>query len=205
MEIEAYAMPTAMPASVAGWKVDPNRAALLVHDMQNYFVGLLPSSAQATLALRANAATLLGAARRAGLPIFYTAQPGRMSRAERGLLMDVWGPGMPPDPAARSIVDDLAPAPGDTVLTKWRYSAYHRSEFETLLGDRDQLIICGVYAHVGILMTAADAYCRDIEVFVAGDAVADFSARHHRLALEWLAATSAVVDTTARLAGSLTH
>jgi trans-2,3-dihydro-3-hydroxyanthranilic acid synthase len=200
--LEAYAMPAELPASVAGWKPDPQRVALLVHDMQYYFVGLLPSPA----ALLANAASLLAAARGAGVPVFYTAQPGRMSRADRGLLMDVWGPGMPSDPAARAIVDDLAPEPGETVLTKWRYSAYHRSGFAERLGEtgRDQLILCGVYAHVGVLMTAADAYCRDVEVFVAGDAVADFTARHHRLALEWMAATCAVVGTTAHLVSALT-
>ncbi|MEV6964599.1 isochorismatase family protein [Hamadaea sp. NPDC051192] len=199
MITESYPMPAAMPDNVPGWQPDPRRAALLVHDLQNYFVGLLPDPG----GLLANAATLVTAARRAGLPVFYTAQPGRMTPADRGLLLDFWGPGMPPDPAARAIADAVAPSAGDTVLTKWRYSAYHRSDFHAQLAGRDQLILCGVYAHVGIQMTAADAYCRDVEVFVAGDAVADFTERHHRQALEWMAATCAVVSTTADLSAAL--
>ena len=39
--------------------------------------------------------------RRAGVPVVYSAQPGPMGRGERGLLLDVWGPGMGPSPRNR--------------------------------------------------------------------------------------------------------
>ncbi|RPK40437.1 putative isochorismatase [Streptomyces sp. ADI92-24] len=60
---------------------------------------------------------------------------------------------------------------------------------------RDQLIVCGVHAHLGVLLTAADAFMNDIQPFVVADAVADFSAEEHSMALRW-AARSAVVRTT---------
>jgi isochorismate hydrolase len=129
-----------------------------------------------------------------GVPVFYTAQPGGMTDEDRGLLKDFWGPGMRVDPVDRQIVTELAPRPGDQVLTKWRYSAFFRSDLLAQLRDRglDQLIVCGVYAHVGVLATALEAFTNDIQSFL----VADFSADYHRLALDYAATRCSVVTTT---------
>ncbi|MGW2598873.1 isochorismatase family protein [Streptomyces klenkii] len=203
--IEPYPMPTAgdLPENTAGWAADPARAVLLVHDMQRYFLGPLPQGLRDELV--ANAALLRETAAALGIPVAYTAQPGGMSDEQRGLLKDFWGPGMRVDPADRRVVEPLAPAPGDWVFTKWRYSAFFRSD---LLGrmranGRDQLIVCGVYAHVGVLMSAVDAFTNDIRPFLVADAVADFSPAYHRLALEYAAARCAVVTTTKDMLGRL--
>ncbi|GGM73596.1 isochorismatase family protein [Dactylosporangium sucinum] len=199
LTIQPYAMPTAadLVPGPAPWRPDPRRAALLIHDMQGYFVGFLPSGASPTTELLANIAAL----RAAGLPVIYSAQPGRMSRADRGLLHDVWGPGMTDDPANRDVVAALAPGPDDLVLTKWRYSAFHRTGLAEHLAatGRDQLIVCGVFAHLGCLLTACDAYAHDVEAFLVADAVAAFSAADHRLALDYAARACAVTLTTAQV------
>jgi isochorismate hydrolase len=57
-------------------------------------------------------------------------------------------------------------------------------------------LICGVYGHVGVLMTAVDAFSNDIQPFLVADAVADFSAEFHRLALTYAAQRCAMVVTT---------
>jgi isochorismate hydrolase len=81
------------------------------------------------------------------------------------------------------------------VFTKWRYSAFARTDLLAWLRGHevDQLVICGVYAHVGVLMSAVDAFTDDIQPFVVADAVADFSAEDHRFALEYAARNCAVV------------
>jgi bifunctional isochorismate lyase/aryl carrier protein len=128
-----------------------------------------------------------------------------MSRDERGLLHDFWGPGMDSDPAKREIVPALAPAEDDIVLTKWRYSAFAHSDLAAILHERgrDQLLVCGVYAHVGCLMTANDAFTLDVEPFLVADAVADFTQDYHRLALTYAAERCAATVSTADTVDSL--
>ncbi|MHC0433537.1 isochorismatase family protein [Streptomyces sp. O3] len=196
--IAPYPLPAAgeLPANTAHWSFDPARAVLLVHDMQRYFVGALPPELRRDL-LR-NTARLREHCARLGVPVAYTAQPGRMSDQDRGLLTDFWGPGMRTEDEDRRVVDELRPGPADLVLTKWRYSAFHRSRLLAWMREqgRDQLVLCGVYAHIGVLVTAVDAFSNDIETLLVADAVADFSRQRHQLALQYAAACCATVVTT---------
>ena len=195
--IPAYPLPGAseLPDNTAGWQPEPDRAVLLIHDMQRYF--LRPFADDLRVPLVSNVAGVLDRCRAHGVPVAYTAQPGGMTEEQRGLLKDFWGPGMTTGPVDREVVEPLTPAPDDRVYTKWRYSAFFKSD---LLADmralgRDQLIVCGVYAHVGVLMTAVDAYTNDIQVFFVADGTADFSEDYHRLALSYAAQRCAVVCT----------
>ena len=189
------------------WRVDPARAALLVHDMQRYFVrafelerdGQPLPDAQINIAI-ANIRRLLDAAHAANIPVYYTAQPPRQNPADRRLLTDFWGDGLQDDENAR-ILDEIAPTEADTVLTKWRYSAFMRSPLEEQLKDlgRDQLIIGGIYAHIGCLTTALEAFMRDIQPFMVADALADFTAEEHRMACEYASGRCARVLNTAEV------
>ncbi|MFI1051488.1 isochorismatase family protein [Streptomyces griseoruber] len=203
--IEPYDLPAPgeLPPAAVDWSPDPRRAVLLVHDMQEYFLSPFPRTL-ADAVVR-NAALLRERCGQLGVPVAYTAQPGGMTPEERGLLADFWGPGMRTSPEHRRVVAELEPAAGDWEFTKWRYSAFARTD---LLGrmrehGRDQLIVCGVYAHVGVLMTAVDAFTHDIRPFVAADAVADFTAAHHRLALTYAAERCARVAVTKTLLDEL--
>ena len=151
----------------------------------------------------AHIAALADAARRAGVPVFYTAQHGDQFRADRGLQADLWGPGMRAVPEHQDIIARLAPQPGDIVLVKHRYSAFQRANLAELLRarGRDQLAITGVYAHIGCLATAVEAFQRDIQPFPVFDAQADFTAEKHDMAMAWVAATCGVPVSSAALAG----
>lgn len=189
--IGSYTLPAAqdIPASRVTWAIDARRAALLVHDMQNYFVGAYAPDAPPIAAVIANIATLRDACDHAGIPVFYTAQPGTHTQEERGLQADFWGPGMTSAPEHRDIVPALAPRPSHRVLTKWRYSAFQRTSFaaDLIALGRDQLIVTGIYASIGCLLSAADAFMYDVQPFMVADAVADFSRARHDLAMQFAA------------------
>ncbi|MFI5842158.1 isochorismatase family protein [Catenuloplanes sp. NPDC051500] len=205
--IPPYPMPGRhdVPPGGVGWRPDPARAALLIHDAQRYFLRPFPADASPGRELRRHLGLLRDTADATGMPVFYSVQRGDMTRPERGLLHDFWGTGMRAIPEDRDVVPEAAPRPHHRTVVKWRYSAFHRTPLAELLAaaGRDQLIVCGVYAHLGCLITAYDSFSRDIETFLVADATADFTAGHHRTALHTAAASCAVVLDTADIATHL--
>jgi bifunctional isochorismate lyase/aryl carrier protein len=197
--IPPYPLPAGpdLPVNRVDWTVDPDRAVLLVHDLQHHFLSAFTQGASPVVELVPRVARLADEARRLGIPVVYSAQTGGQSPEQRGLQRDFWGPGLPDDSHAQAIPAAVAPQDGDTVLTKWKYSAFVRTDLAGLLAEhgRDQLVITGVYAHLGVNMTACDAWMRDIRAFVVADAVADFGPREHTEALDWAARSCAFVTT----------
>ncbi|YBV94129.1 isochorismatase (plasmid) [Phyllobacteriaceae bacterium JZ32] len=194
--------PETFPANRTAWQPDPKRAVLLIHDMQRYFLRYYDADGQLVRRLVDNLVRLRAWAGENGVPVVYTAQPHDQPAADRALLNDMWGPGLTAaDPALQEVVTELAPAAGDIVLTKWRYSAFKRSDLLQRMNEwgRDQLVIGGVYAHIGCMVTAVEAFMSDIQPFLVGDAVADFSEGEHRMALQYVATRCGCVVDTLRL------
>ncbi len=198
-EIESYSMPVSSQifTNVAPWIVDPNRAVLLIHDMQDYFVRRIPLENPREDLLK-NTMLIRERCIHSGIPIAYTTQTGNMTNEQRGLLRDFWGSGMKAEEIDKRVVEGLTPRPEDWIFSKWRYSAFYKSNLLSRMREagRDQLIICGVYAHIGVLMTAVDAFSNDIETFLVADAIADFTQADHLMALKYAAKCCAVVIPT---------
>lgn len=182
------------PVNRVEWRIDPSRAVLLVHDMQQYFVDAYGEGSRAASSAIANIQQLRAAAQEAGVPVYFTAQPPSQRLEDRRLLWDFWGPGIQDD-GRHVIVDSLRPVAEESLITKWRYDAFVRTDLQERIQDagRDQLIVTGIYAHIGVLMTAISAFMRDIQPFLVADAVADFSLDYHREALRYAAERCAVV------------
>ena len=159
-KLTAYALPTAaeLPANKVNWAFEPERAALLIHDMQEYFLNFWGENSAMMQQVVANIARLRAYCKAHNIPVYYTAQPKEQSDEDRALLNDMWGPGLTRSPDQQRIVAELTPDEADTVLVKWRYSAFHRSPLEQMLKEtgRNQLLITGVYAHIGCMTTATD-------------------------------------------------
>ncbi|KWW13001.1 MULTISPECIES: isochorismatase [Peribacillus] len=207
--ITPYAMPveSELPKNKVSWKVDPSRAVLLVHDMQQYFLDYYTVTESPITELISHIQAIKSRCVDLGIPVVYTAQPGNQNPDDRALLTDFWGPGLDDDINQTKVVDEVAPSEDDIVLTKWRYSAFKRTNLLEMMREqgRDQLIICGVYAHIGCLLTASEAFMQDIEPFLITDAVADFSLDEHKMAIKYAAERCAVTTSTARLLEQLNN
>ncbi|MGF7045584.1 bifunctional isochorismate lyase/aryl carrier protein [Paenibacillus sp. DS2015] len=206
-KIIPYSMPTEsdLPSQKVMWNPDPKRAVLLIHDMQQYFLDAFTYGQSPVVELLANIKLLRMQCNALGIPVIYTAQPGGQTPAERGLLQDFWGAGINDGPNQKKIVEELTPNEQDIVLTKWRYSGFQKTNLREILSEqgRDQLIVSGIYAHIGCLLTTCDAFMMDIEPFFVADALADFSLEHHKMALTYAAERCAVTLTTQRLLDEL--
>jgi len=190
-KLESYALPgvAELPTNKVKWELEPSRAALLIHDMQQYFLNFWEEDSPLVKQVVENIVNLRRYCKAQGIPVFYTAQPNNQSDEDRALLNDMWGPGLNKHPEQQAVVAALAPDEDDQVLVKWRYSAFHRSPLQDILQEtgRDQLIICGVYAHIGCLTTAIDGFMRNIQPFMVADGLADFSRDEHLMALRYTA------------------
>lgn len=187
------------------WTVESKKAVLLIHDMQRYFTAAFQENGNLYPACVDHIRTVKEACTEKGIPVVYSAQPEGQSLKQRGLLMDFWGDGIPAGVQEHNIVDDLQPDPGDTVMTKWRYSAFENTGLEELMRKtgRDQIIVTGIYAHIGCLTTSLAAFMKGIKAFMISDATADFSLERHQYALDYVSRLSGMVLNTGQLVNGL--
>ncbi|HHW14055.1 MAG TPA: cysteine hydrolase [Firmicutes bacterium] len=85
-----------------------------------------------------------------------------------------------------AILAQLAPSPGEPVITKRRYSAFFGTDLDLTLRERgiDELVLVGVCTNICVLYTAADARMRNYEVTVVAQATASFDRAAHDFALQ---------------------
>ncbi|KQB84532.1 isochorismatase family protein [Corynebacterium oculi] len=194
--IAPYEIPAMPTTHTVAWTPQPHTSALLIHDMQRYFLDAYAGQSPASIVIP-HIRRLIDAADAHGIPVFYSVQPPSQREHRRGLLQEFWGAGMQTDQEAE-VIPELAPREQHHVLTKWRYSALQRTDLRQSLAyaGRNELIIAGVYGHMGCMITAAEAFMNDIRAFVVRDGIADFTAEDHRQTLDWVARRSGrVLDT----------
>lgn len=89
----------------------------------------------------------------------------------------------------------VSPAPGEEVVTKRRYSAFHGTELETSLhaAGTTWVVVCGMTTDCCIDATVRDGFQLGLRTVVAADATASYSLERHRHTLDTLALHAAVV------------
>lgn len=170
------------------WELTRDRVVLLVHDMQNYWVDLFVQKEP----LVANVAELVNSFREAKLPVVFCRGERAKSRFERGLGLTVWGDGLNADHVSEKdcqIIADIAPRPDEHVIEKPRHSAFFNTPLEPLLRrmNRDQVVVCGVFAHHGVMVSCIDGYMRNFQMTMVADALGDYTEPEHRMALQYVA------------------
>jgi nicotinamidase-related amidase len=141
-------------------KLDRGRAALAVIDVQEAFRPAVLGFDH----VAANAGVLVQGARILGLPVIVTEQ------YPKGLGHTV--------PEVAEHLDRIQP------LEKTCFSAVGANGFPAALGDvRDQVVVCGIEAHVCVNQTVEDLLATGREVHVVGDAVTSRTAENRELGL----------------------
>ncbi|MCW5220398.1 isochorismatase family protein [Verminephrobacter aporrectodeae subsp. tuberculatae] len=94
--IEDYPIPTvgAWAANRVAWWPERHHCAVLIHDMQRYFLQFYPADASLLREMVANIAALRRRCHALNVPVFYSQADDAQTPAERGLATDFWGLGM---------------------------------------------------------------------------------------------------------------
>jgi len=161
-------------------RFEPSRTALLVIDMQNFYVGeiasvvgIIPNINRIARELRARGGLVVwvgmtaGTAGRSLWPIyhdyFFTSDKGANHRDQ-----------LSPDHPGHKFHADLNIVAGDPVIYKSRFSPFIKgaSNIEDLLGARgiDSLIVTGTATNMCCESAARDAMMRDYKVVMVSDA-----------------------------------
>lgn len=200
--IEPYALPgkECLQYNKISWDLRAERMVLLVHDMQNYWVDLFVDSAP----LVHQVSSLVNIFRSAQLPVVFCRGERARSHFERGLGLTMWGDGLHA-PHVRNedceIISDLKPRDDEYLIEKPRHSAFFETPLEPLLRkmNRDQVLVCGVFAHHGVMVSCIDGYMRNFQMTMVADALGDYSEPEHRMALQYVAQMCGSVSTRGRV------
>ncbi len=157
--------------------IDPAKTVMVVVDMQNDFVaeGAMLRSAQAAAMVPKLAATL-NFCREKGIRIIYTAHVHRRDGSDMGMYDDLYPPiadraSLVDETAGVDIFPDLAPAPGEHVIKKHRYSAFFATDLDLILREWgiDTVIVSGTTTENCCHATARDAMFHNYRVvFLSG-------------------------------------
>jgi len=169
------------------WTLDPAGAALLVLDMQRYFLepgshAFIPA-AKAIIPKIKRLQTLFS---ERNLPVIRTRHINNEKNA--GQMKKWWRELITEDNPLSALSTEL-PGKGVTVLNKSRYDSFYATDLHRFLTNRDvkQVVITGVMTHLCCETTARSAFMRGYDVFFGIDTTATYNRDFHRSSLMNLA------------------
>jgi nicotinamidase-related amidase len=204
---------TAVSAKPYDFELAPDKAALLIIDMQRDFVepgGFGESLGNDVAQLRGTIAPLqrlLAAARASGLLVMHTREGHKpdlsdlhetkrvrgksaMTIGDKGPMGRILIIGEP----GHDIIPELYPIAGEPVIDKPGKGAFYNTELAELVAQHGitQLIVCGVTTEVCVHTTVREANDRGIECLVLSDCTASYFPEFHDTALRMVAAQGGI-------------
>ncbi len=167
--------------------INKAKTAVLCMDYQNDVLKGYPSAQ----GLAGKAAGVLSAARAARLPVIYIVVgfrdgfPEISPRNKTFSLMPSSGMFRPGSEGGH-VTKEVAPQPGDIVVTKHRVGAFHQTDLDMILRAKgiETLVLFGVATAGVVLSTVRYAVDADYEVVVIDDLCADRDDEVHRVLMQ---------------------
>lgn len=183
------------------FRLETDRTALLVVDMQNDFVRegapLEVPDARATIPATQE---LIRTARTAGVPVIFTT----FLAGPQYTLVWEWSPMLGPEikccwPGVRrryddadgellgaAVIDELAPEPGDPIIEKYGYNAFHDTNLSGVLAayGRDMIVVAGTVTQICVEDTVRGGFHLGYRAVVASEAVSSYVPELHAATLQ---------------------
>jgi isochorismate hydrolase len=158
-EISSYNVRRAWPK--------PGQSALLVIDMQQYFLPLASP-------IVGNVLSIIEACRSIGIRVIFTRHGHKDISKDGGMLSKWWGDCIQYGSREWELIKDLALRDTDGLVDKSRYSAFFGTELDESLRSQgiEELIITGVMTNCCCETTARDGFVRDYRIFFVSNATA---------------------------------
>lgn len=180
---------------------DRTTSAVLIMDYENAIINMLPEKSRAPLLEKASA--ILKSAREAHIPIIYVVVNFRNGYPEinpqNSLFSRLKGSGLFLEGSqGAEIHPQVAPQPGDIVVTKRRVGAFSTTDLESILraNNINTLVMFGISTSGVVLSTVRWAADMDYKMLVVSDACADRDDEVHRVLTEKVFPVQATVTTS---------
>lgn len=172
-------------------------SALLVMDVQRAVVDRFPDPGYLPRLRSA-----IDTARGRGVPVIYVVvgfRPGYPEVSPRNKVFGRLTQSPAVDSRATEIHPDVAPEPGDVIVTKRRVSAFAGSDLDLVLrvGAIDHLVLTGIATSGVVLSTVRQAADLDFGLTVLADGCLDGDPEVHRVLTEKVFPYQAAVTTVA--------
>jgi nicotinamidase-related amidase len=149
--------------------LDPQRTALIAIDLQVRIVGLGTAPRSGADVVR-QTMRLADGFRHSGAPV---------------VIVQVERPDEDHQRAGSELVSEMAPRPGDLLITKHTWGAFHETALHEELQSRgiDTLVLAGIATNFGVESTARVAHELGYRLLLVEDAMAGLDAESHDFAV----------------------
>jgi nicotinamidase-related amidase len=168
-------------------EIHTSTTALVVIDLQKG-IGAQPTQPYPAQEVIRNAAKLVKAFRKNGMPVFLVhvvAAPETILNVRSDLSFSR-SVHLPPDWS--EFVPEIAPVPSDIVIAKKQWGAFYGTDLELQLRRRgmNTIVLCGIATDIGVESTARFAYEYGFQQVFCEDAMSSMSAEQHNAAVNFI-------------------